>query len=302
LQEETGLDLRNGGERCRCLALEIEASFSNYFAGYNTFQDIHFEPYVDNSGKCFLLILLLDNSQSELFTVLCEDLIRSVQSFADTNDVLSSLILRIQQWQLLFDKLKSGELPLSAQIGLYGELYFLRRIINAIGQADSLVNCWVGPQSANQDFNFLNCAVEVKTTHGKNHQKIHIASERQLDTIENMPLFLYHLSVDNRNNSGETLNDCIDNLYSILSGNHVALSRLKHQLYTIGYFDVHRTFYDTIGYSIRQERAFKVVGSFPRITEAMLPSGVGDLRYSIIIPDETSWSIVVEDLITTIKV
>jgi hypothetical protein len=289
-------------ERHRCIALEIDPNLLSDFTEHNTLQDIRFEPYNDNAGKFFLLILLIENAQKELFTVLCEDLIRTVQSFTTSEDVLSNLLIRMQQWQLLFDKLKAGGLPLQAQIGLYGELYFLRRILQSSSPNVTIVNCWVGPQGANQDFHFSNCAVEVKTTHGKNHQKIHIASERQLDSNKNTSLFLYHLSVDNRLNSGETLNDCVDDLYAILSNNLSALSVLKHQLSTIGYFDIHRVIYESMGYTIRNERAFRVEGTFPRIVESMLPGGVGDLQYSIIISDDAIWNIPIVDLITLIKV
>jgi hypothetical protein len=288
-------------ERYRCIALEIDPSVLSNFTEHNTLQDIRFVPYSDKEGKCFLLILLIENAQKELFTVLCEDLIRAVQNFTTAQDVLSNLLIRIQQWQLLFDKLQSGGLSLPAQIGLYGELYFLRRILQSHSPNDTVVNCWVGPQGANQDFHFSNCAVEVKTTHGKNHQKIHIASERQLDVGKNISLFLYHLSVDNRLNSGETLNDCVDDLHRLLSNNLSSLSILKHQLTTIGYFDIHRTIYSSMGYTIRNERAFRVDGDFPRIVESMLPGGVGDLQYSIIISDDSIWNTTIVDLITLIK-
>lgn len=288
--------------RHRCIALEIDPIDITTFTEYNTLQDIRFESYTDNEGMCFLLILLIENGQKDLFTVLCEDLIRAVQSITTTQDVLSNLLIRIQQWQLLFEKIRSGGLPLSVQIGLYGELFLLRRILLAnAGSNVSIVKCWVGPEGANQDFHFSNCAIEVKTTHGKNHQKVHIASEQQLDTSNGIPLFLYHLSVDNRLNSGETLNDCVCDLQRILSNDLSALSILKHHLATIGYFDIHHSIYSTMGYTIRNERAFKIEGNFPRIVESMLPSGVGDLQYSIIISDDAIWKISIKDIISFIK-
>jgi hypothetical protein len=287
--------------RHRCIAIETSPEICDKFAQYNTLRDIQFEPYIDSTGKYFLLILLANPKQTELFTVLCEDLIRAVQSLTSTEDVISNLIARIQKWQTLFDKLKSQGLQELSQIGLYGELYFLRRIVRLSDKPQPLVRCWVGPQNANQDFSFINCAVEVKTTHGKNHQKIHIANERQLDTSTIPRLFLYHLSVDVRANSGETLNDCVDDLCSILSSDPLALSILRLQLSTMGYFDIHREVYSKTGYSVRRERAFKVEGDFPRIVEASVPGGVGDIQYTIVIPDDTVWSLPLEEMITIIK-
>ena len=248
------------------------------------------------------MILLVDSVQKDIFTVLCEDLIRTVQPINVPQEVVSNLIVRIQQWQMLFDKLKIAGLSELSQIGLYGELTFLRRILQSSDKRESLVRFWVGPQGANQDFSFPNCAVEVKTTHGKNHQKIHISNERQLDTSTIPRLYLYHISVDVRVNNGETLNECIDDLISLLFSDPIALSIFRLQLSSIGYFDVHRELYSTTGYEIRHERAFKVDGDFPRIIEANVPSGVGDVQYTIIIPDDTPWNVSTDDLMAFIKV
>ncbi|MEQ1678566.1 MAG: PD-(D/E)XK motif protein, partial [Chitinophagaceae bacterium] len=79
------------------------------------------------------------------------------------------------------------------------------------------LKAWTGPSKAIQDFQFGRWALEVKTTSGKNHQKIYVSSERQLDDSLIPAIFLYHLSLDIRNGNGETLNALIDSIYDLLS-------------------------------------------------------------------------------------
>ena len=37
-------------------------------------------------------------------------------------------------------------------------------------------------------------------------------------------------------------------------------------------------------------------GDFPRITEQLIPNGVGDVQYSIVLTESESWRITVDDL------
>jgi hypothetical protein len=128
-----------------------------------------------------------------------------------------------------------------------------------------------------------NWALEVKTTHGNNHQKVQISSERQLDTTHLDKLFLYHLSLEKIQESGETLNQIIASINNILNADTIALNRFKSKLYEAGYFEQHYTLYDSIGYFIRQDNFYIVENEFPRIQENEIRSGVGDVKYSIII-------------------
>jgi hypothetical protein len=125
--------------------------------------------------------------------------------------------------------------------------------------------------------------VEVKTTHGNNHQKVHISSERQLDTTNLDDLFLYHISLEQMQNSGETLNDIVDSVIAILETDALAANKFKSKIYEVGYFELQRSLYDGKGYFIRQDVFYKVENDFPRIQENEIRVGVGDVKYSIIL-------------------
>lgn len=61
------------------------------------------------------------------------------------------------------------------------------------------------PSNEIKDFQFGSWGLEVKTTSGNIHQKIHISNERQLDTSNITYLYLNHLSLELREGAGETL-------------------------------------------------------------------------------------------------
>jgi len=141
----------------------------------------------------------------------------------------------------------------------------------------------VGAERQIRDFQFKSWSVEVKTTHGNNHQKVHISNERQLDTANLDDLFLFHLSLESRLHSGETLNEAVDSILLILEKDFSSLSRFKNKLLEAGYFENHRIHYSETGYFVRNEVFYKVENEFPRIEEDEIRNGVGDVKYSIII-------------------
>jgi hypothetical protein len=90
---------------------------------------------------------------------------------------------------------------------------------------------------------------------------------------------------------GETLNFIIEDIFNILYENSLATNLFKLKLIESGYFEIHKKLYDNIGYTIRQENIYSVIGDFPRITEKQIPNGVGDVKYSIILSESESWRI-----------
>jgi len=259
----------------------------------NKFREIKLEVLNDtkNLNKQFLLIILLNAQHKDIFSTLCQDLVCGVSEIIDENILIDNLVERLIKWQSLFEKLGSQGLSDNAQRGLYGELIFLRKYLSNSSDIVKCINTWMGPEKAIQDFQYSNWAVEVKTTHGKNHQKIHISSERQLDDSIIPNIFLYHLSLDIRMGYGETLNFIIEDIINLLSENSLASNLFKLKLIESGYFDIHKKLYDNIGYTIRQDNIYSVIGDFPRITEKQIPTGVGDVKYSIILTESESWRI-----------
>jgi hypothetical protein len=290
-------------EKLRCIAFRISATFSFDETQWNKLKDIKIETLPDerDKSKKFLLILLLNKQHKDIFSTLCEDLIFGVSDVTTEQTLVEKLLERLAKWQSLFEKVGKQGLSDEAQRGLYGEVYFLRLLLNNSTDKNHCLKSWLGPERSIQDFQHSNWAVEVKTTHGNNHQKIHITSERQLDDSIIEKIFLYHLSLDVRVGNGESLNLIIDAVSELLNDNTMAANLFKLKLLESGYYETHRPLYEDMGYTIRQENLYRVSGNFPRITENQIPIGVGDVRYSIVLSESEEWRINQETLLGEIQ-
>lgn len=271
-------------EKFRCIAASINNSVDINLSSFSNLRDICVEliPDESKSGKNILLFKLLSIQHQDIFSVLCEDLIACISSITNEIQLINELIDRFEKWKSLFDRASQGLSP-EEQRGLYGELFFLRKFLLYNPDFKNIINSWVGSEKQIQDFQSGTWSVEVKTTSGNNHQKIHISNERQLDIANIETLLLYHISLEVRQNSGETLNQIVQNLIDLLSSDFTSLNRFRNKLLEAGYFDQHKYLYAIQGYSVRQDIFYKVEEEFPRIEERDIRNGVGDIKYSIII-------------------
>jgi hypothetical protein len=147
----------------------------------------------------------------------------------------------------------------------------------------------VGPALAPQDFAFGAAAVEVKTTTGAQPQLLRITSERQLDTTALDHLALFHLSLDAREGTGQTLPDLVGEIRTILL-DPAAADVFEDRLFGAGYLDAQAAQYRT-GYTLREAGIFIVGEGFPRLVEADCPPGVGDVIYSIAVSALTPFAV-----------
>lgn len=290
-------------EKLRCIAARLNSKAELQLRSWDKLRDIKIETLPDDKqpDKQFLLVLLLNNQHRDIFSTLSEDLIHQVANITSEPELIKLLLLRLEKWRLLFEKIGQQGLSDESQRGLYGELYFLRKFMHNIPSPDYCVNSWKGIEKSVQDFQFADWAAEIKTTHGKNHQKIYISNERQLDISLIPKIFLIHYSLEVRQNHGETLNDIVNDLLKTLSESMASQNLFRLKLLEAGYFDNHRHLYSETGYSIRQENFYKITEDFPKITESQISSGVGDVHYSIIISANDNWILDEDELFNCIK-
>ncbi len=219
---------------------------------------------------------------NEIFASIAEDIYLRVITLRKRSEVVTGFLNRVRLWQLFFEKMTDEGLSEEAQRGLYGELYFLsNQILPMAPNAEKAVLAWTGPKSRQNDFQFGSVSVEVKTTASKQHQKLQIASEQQLDESAVQKLYLYYLSVSLVESGMGTLPTLVDVVRNKISSSGRALSEFNSLLIEAGYLDVQRSRYENTGYSIRESGFFLVENDFPRIRESDIRSGVGDVQYTI---------------------
>jgi len=255
----------------------------------------------DDDTHVTLQLVLINSRYSDIFTTLVQDIVDAIAPIADEQNAVGAFFTRLRRWQAFLEKHNPEGLSQAEQQGLYGELWFLRQVvIPQIGSPQG-VKCWTGAKGTQQDFQFQHCAVEVKTTTAKQHQKLAISSERQLDDTGTGTLILLHLSLDARQERGESLPDIVVSLRSLLENDPIAKEQLEILLFEVGYLDIHTPYYEQIGYTLRELNYFKVEGDFPRIIEADIRNGVGDVRYTISVAECRRFSIPELDVISLIR-
>ena len=256
-------------EKLFCICISISDSIEVNISSFSNLQEIQVDLYPSptQAGKNALVFKLLNFQHKDIFTVLCEDLITSITTETNEQKLIKEILNRFEKWKSLFNKIGLQGLTPEEQRGLFGELYFLKKYLQNKNNFQNILNTWVGPSKEIRDFQFSNWALEVKTTIGNNHQEIHISNERQLDTSHLANLFLYHLSLEKVQESGETLPQIIDSINEILQFDIISLNKFKAKLYEVGYFDKKVDLYNTVGYYVRQENYYKVEGDFPRLQE-----------------------------------
>jgi len=291
-------------EKIRSIAFRFDKEINIDLINKNNLKDIRVQIIQDDSrkNKQLLVFSLSDIDLIEIFSVFCEDLIQTVSQIVNDTELYSTLLDRFQQWQELFEKNNYKPLSLGAQIGLFGELYFLKNSILKVKDPQLCVNFWKGPESGIRDFEYNLWAVEVKTTSTHNQQKLYVNSERQLDSSHLDNLFLVHLSIELRDDSRLTLNSIIFDIRELISNHTSALSRFNLKLIKAGYLNKDFDFYEKQGYEIRSVNYYLVSDNFPRIEERDLRINVGDVKYSIIPPENEKYKTSVEKILESIGV
>ncbi len=291
-------------EKLYCIGASVSSDININMSSFANLQEIQIELLSDlnKDGRNMLLIKLINNQHKDIFSLLCEDLIQSVAEESNENRLVKILLNRFEKWRTLFDNASQSGLSPEDQRGLFGELLFLRKLLNRSEDHFRIMSCWTGPSKEIRDFQNVDWAVEVKTTIANNHQKIHISSERQLDITNLETLYLYHVSLEKMNDSGETLPGLINDINLILKNDTLSLNRFKAKLYEVGCFDHHMDLYAHTGYHLRNQSFYEVTGDFPRLQEDDLRPGVGDVKYSIILSQCQQYLLDESEVLSNLKI
>ena len=250
-------------------------------------------------GSVLVELELLESSGEQVFMALVDDVLSRVE-LADTGRrAAAELSLCLSRWQAFFRTHGFGGLTRQQQQGLYGELLFLREMMAPVSSLDLAIQSWTGPTGSNQDFEFAGHAFEVKTTSSNPLSAIRVSNLRQLDDQCVESLHLVVIELERHENADSTLPQAVSEMRSLIleQAPHLAFE-FADRLTEYGYLDQHAHHYSSTGYGVRALRAFEVVALFPRIVEADVNSGVGDVKYSISLPSITEFEQDTSDLKT----
>lgn len=230
-----------------------------------------------------LQLALLDDRFAGIYTTLVTDLVAVVAAQPSLEGAVVAFIERLERWQRLLQRAPTDLLTRAAQQGLYGELWFMReRLLVGTMTGRVALTAWTGPSGAPQDYHLGACAIEVKTTGTDEPQRMMINGARQLGTLDDTPLILFHVSVDAREGgNGESLASMVASIRRALTADPAAQDLLDDRLLDVGYLNAHEAAYEKVRYTVRETHAFRVAEAFPRLVETDLPPGVGHVHYAI---------------------
>lgn len=231
-------------------------------------------------GSWLLFLRLKRGELRDVFARLCQDLIHSLTSATNDQEVTAAVVSRIRLWQQLFELRPSGILAPHQVKGLTAELlYMLRQLESGSREADEVVSAWLGPTRCDQDFVFSSESVEVKAI-GPSSELVSINSLQQLQSER--PLFLSIWTLRQAaptELAACTLNGLVLRIEGFLHTAPSALMAFRDRLLSAGY--VHSSTYDTIAFEPLDEETFSVSGDFPRLVESDVPLGVSSATYTL---------------------
>lgn len=232
-----------------------------------------------DDGRWSLFLILEDVRLLELFSLFCEDLIESSRFHLNLLNSFTFVMARLVSWRQLFQLGDLGLLSEGQVRGLCGELVYLKTLIDSFG-AVAAVKAWVGPNRADQDFQFDEHAWEIKTIR-PGSDVIKISSETQLDAeLRSIDLVVVELGNCAEDSNGAfTLNSIVRDIRNLLMSAYDASSSFDCLLFRAGY--IARSEYDGLNLVVRNVSAFSVAQGFPCITPRQLPVGVSRVSYEL---------------------
>lgn len=238
-------------------------------------------------------------ADGEMFEVIIEDIRKNTDEVSTNIQMFNRVSNVLLKWRNFFAQEKSLLLSPERQQGLFGELMFLKSLIEWKGI--STVNYWMGADYETHDYYINNNAIEVKTTSTKSPYRIHISSEHQLDSDDvRKNLYIAFYALRKSTADGETLPEIIYSIRELLKENCLLLNRFDLNLQKYGYFDGLEKKYST-GYHLREMNYYIVKDKFPRIEKKQLPEGISNCLYYVSIDNCKDYIVESKDIERMVK-
>ena len=235
-----------------------------------------------NPESLYVDLICTDSAQHATFSAIAQDLIRSLRQ--SPGPLRDSILSSLARWRA-FWTVKTAGMSREDALGLFGELWFLRRWLGAVNT--TAIKRWQATDSARHDFQWPSVSVEVKTaaTQTAGAPAHRIASLEQLDDPEHGDLFLFSLQVCDDALAGNTLHTLVASLTTDLQADFHALMEFNDKLAARGYSPADQQA-PARPLRILAERLYRVDTGFPRLTRQTfqpngLPAGIVSIDYMI---------------------
>ena len=217
----------------------------------------------------------------DMFARMAEDVIAMLESYRHVDDqTLFQLFLgRIKAWQKFMHQARTGVLGLEEEIGLAGELHFLKLLLERGLPAASVIEAWQGPLDGLHDFLLGSGAMEVKSTTATHGFPATAGSLEQFDASLVSILFLVGVRFMVEP-SGATLPEIVDDIACRLEGEPDTKGIFETLLLRAGFL---RAFSDRYKRRLAhsETRILLVDGEFPALTRSNVNPAIRKACYEL---------------------
>ena len=233
----------------------------------------------DKTDTQNLVLTLEKHVDRDLFFGLCQTLVASLAPVTDAAAALGIALMHIKRWKAFLAGRDARILTPNEVRGLFAELQFLRELYQQHLSHGRAVDSWLGPDRSQQDFNFENTAVEIKSLSGRERNSVRISSEDQLESLsDRLFLKIYRLSEMPESAKAVSLNDLVRSIETDLIDPD-ALQSFTAKLADYGYTPIAE--YDTPVFIVSGTLCHLVSDGFPRLVRSELPDGLVRVSYDI---------------------
>lgn len=250
-----------------------------------------------NSDGAKFTIKLLNPKFSDIFLILCTDLLNILsEPSANEKTKLIKVNKRLDYWREFLRRPRNQRLSSEAEIGLIGELCFLKKILT-VNPNLNIVKYWGGPAGATHDFYGNSVSVEIKSSTIKQRSYVKISSEFQLDSKEDDKLFLAHYEIREANDKSNAFNlsTLVKDIKELIDVS--SCTALDGLLSLIGYVEADSHLYDKKRYELVKLTTYQVLDDFPRLIIDDLNLHVSDVQYKLNLIGLDKFIVSIDDVI-----
>jgi hypothetical protein len=198
----------------------------------------------EGSGGLWLALSRRTQGSLDMFTMMALDIIATLNAGSATAEerLFQLFLARIRAWQDFMRRGTDATLGPEEEIGLFGELVFLRGMLDVGLPAVVAIESWLGPMNGIQDFVLGGGAVEVKTTIATVGFTATIGSLEQMDDSSRQPLFLAAIRIC-LDATGMSLPTIIEDTRTLLGEDPATGHTFNVKLIHAGYLDAVAEYY-----------------------------------------------------------
>lgn len=232
------------------------------------------------------ITVIAEPACERVFGAVCADIIIAiVDQHRQPAKAVASVI---KAWASLW-KPATTLMSATAQIGLFGELLSLQKIVMPVVGPSAVVH-WSGPDKERHDFVGERIHLEVKTT-TKSHHEHEISRYDQLRVPAGRRLFVISILAESSVAGTMSLATQVDQITDLLRGEPAYLDDFLTKLGKCEWTEELRHAPELQRFHLRKSGIFPVDSEFPRIPDDFaMPDGVTGIKYTVDLANLAPWS------------